>query len=122
MAKKILVADDEPDVVRMLAMRLRANGYEVVGALDGMQAMAVARREQPDLIILDIKMPGRDGYSVLESLRMSAKTALIPIIFLSALPLAEVQAKTVELGADGFFTKPYDSAEILATIRKMIES
>ena len=120
MAKKILVADDEPDVVRMLAMRLRANGYEVVGALDGMQAMAVARREQPDLIILDIKMPGRDGYSVLESLRMSAKTALIPIIFLSALPLAEVEKKSVELGAEGYFAKPFDSEKIVATIREMI--
>ncbi|MCG2767953.1 MAG: response regulator [Anaerolineae bacterium] len=118
--KKILIADDEPDVVGMLTMRLRAHGYEVVTACDGIQAIVYAKREMPDLILLDIKMPGRDGYFVLESLRMSAKTALIPIIFLSALPPGDVEKKATELGAEGYFTKPYESEEIITAIREMI--
>jgi DNA-binding response OmpR family regulator len=113
MTKKILIADDEPDMVRMLANRLKANNYEVVAALDGMQALSAARREQPDLIILDVRMPARDGYSVLE-------TTLIPIVFLSALPASQVQERATELGAEGHFSKPFDSDEIVAKIREII--
>ena len=120
MTKKILIADDEPDMVRMLANRLKANNYEVIAALDGMQALSAARREQPDLIILDIRMPARDGYSVLEALRLSAQTTLIPIIFLSALPASQVKEKAIELGAEGHFSKPFDSDEIVAKIREII--
>ena len=120
MTKKILIADDEPDMVRMLANRLRANNYQVIAALDGMQALAAARRERPDLIILDVRMPAKDGYSVLQGLRASAQTTLIPIIFLSALPASQVREKANELGAEGHFTKPFDSEEIVARIRDMI--
>jgi DNA-binding response OmpR family regulator len=120
MTKKILIADDEPDMVRMLANRLKANNYEVVAALDGMQALSAARREQPDLIILDVRMPARDGYSVLEALRLSAQTTLIPIVFLSALPASQVQERATELGAEGHFSKPFDSDEIVAKIREII--
>ena len=118
--KKILIADDEPDVVGMLTMRLRAHGYEIVTACDGIQAIVYAKREKPDLILMDIKMPGRDGYFVLKSLRMSMGTDTIPILFLSALPPAEVRAKTVELGADGFISKPYDPEKLLAKIKEVI--
>jgi len=120
MTKKILIADDEPDMVRMLANRLRANNYQVIAALDGMQTLSAARREQPDLIVLDIRMPAKDGCSVLEMLRMSAQTTLIPIIFLSALPASQVQEKVRELGAEGWFTKPFDSEAVVTKIREMI--
>ncbi|TET11452.1 response regulator [Candidatus Aerophobetes bacterium] len=62
MAKKILIADDEPDIVKMLSMRLKAHGYEVIAAFDGLQAVREAYKERPDLILLDIKMPVGDGY------------------------------------------------------------
>ena len=84
--KKILIADDEPEVVMILGMRLRANCFQVIAAHDGAQTIELVHQEKPDLIILDIKMPGRDGYAVFEELKASANTMSIPVIFFSALP------------------------------------
>ena len=120
MAKKILIADDEPGVVKILAMRLRANGYQVIAAYDGAETAELAHREKPDLIILDIKMPGIDGYTVFEDLKASANTMSIPIIFFSALPPEQVQEKVAQLGADGFVSKSADPDEILAKIREIL--
>ena len=114
--KKILIADDEPNTVWMLAMRLKAQGYQVISAFDGIQAVSFAHRQAPDLIILDIKMPAKDGYSVVETLKISRHTDSIPILFLSALPPAEVQEKAIELGVEGFIPKPFDPDEVLAEI------
>ncbi len=120
MARKILIADDEPGVVQILGMRLRANGYQVIAAHDGTQTIELAYQEKPDLIILDIKMPGRDGYAIFEDLRTSADTMSIPIILFSALPPAQVQEKTTQLSADGFVSKSADPDEILAKIKQIL--
>jgi len=120
MAKKILVADDEPDLVKMLSMRLRAHGYEVIAAFDGLQAVKEAYKEKPDLILLDIKMPAGDGYTVLENLKRSVQIRSIPIIFVSALPPSEVEEKVVQLGAQGFISKPFDSKELIARVKKVL--
>jgi len=120
MAKKILIADDEPGVVKILAMRLRANGYQVIAAYDGAETAELAHREKPDLIILDIKMPGIDGYTVFEDLKASANTRSIPVILFSALPPAQVQEKATQLGVDGFISKSANPDEILVMIKQIL--
>ena len=120
MAKKILVADDEPDIVKMLSMRLKAQGYEVIAAFDGLQAVREAYKQRPDLILLDIKMPIGDGYTVFENLKRSVQIRLIPIIFISALPPREVEEKTAQLGVEGFVPKPFDSKELIAKVKKIL--
>jgi len=120
MAKKILVADDEPDVVKVLSMRLKAHNYEVIAAFDGLQAVREAYKERPDLILLDIMMPLGDGYTVFENLKRSAQIRLIPVIFISALPPRQVQQKVEELGAQGFITKPFDSKALVAEVKKIL--
>ena len=117
-AKKILIADDELGVVTILGMRLRANGYQVIAAHDGAQTIELAHQEKPDLIILDIKMPGRNGYAVFEELKASANTMSIPVKYFSALPPKQAQEKAIQLGADGFVSKSAYPNEILVKIRK----
>ena len=119
-AKKILIADDEPGVVMILGMRLKANGYQVIAAHDGAHTIALAHQEKPDLIILDVKMPGGNGYTVFEDLKASAGTMSIPIVFFSALPPEQAQQKATQLGADGFISKSADPDDILATITKIL--
>lgn len=120
MAKKILIADDEPDVVKILGMRLRANGYQVIAAHDGAATIELAHQEKPDLIVLDIKMPNKDGFTVFEDLKTSAETMSIPIVFFSALPPAQVREKATQLGANGFISKSADPDEILAKVEEIL--
>jgi len=119
-AKRILIADDEPGVIMILAMRLRANGYDVIAAHNGMQAIELANREKPDLIVLDIRMPDKDGYAVFEELRASANTRSTPVVFFSALPPEQAEEKAAQLGADGFVSKSADPEEVVATIRGIL--
>jgi DNA-binding response OmpR family regulator len=119
-AKRILIADDEPGVIMILGMRLRANGYQVIAAHNGMQTIELARREKPDLIVLDIRMPDKDGYAVFEELRASANTRSTPVIFFSALPPEQAEEKAAQLGADGFVSKSADPEEIVARIRGIL--
>jgi len=120
MVKKILIADDEPDLVRMLAMRLKAHGYEVIAAFEGIQAIKQAHQAKPDLIILDVKMPGLDGYTVFENLKKSVHAAFTPVIFVSALPPSQVKEKADQLGADGFIAKPFESEEVVAKVKEIL--
>ena len=121
MAKTILIADDEPGVVKILGMRLKANGYNVIVAYDGASTIELARKAELDLIILDIKMPCRDGYSVFEDLKASADTMSIPIVFFSALPPEQAREKATQLGADGFISKSADPDEILVKITEILD-
>ncbi len=120
MAEKILIVDDEPDVVKILGMRLKANGYQIIAAHDGAAAIELTHYEKPDLIILDIKMPGTNGYSVFEDHKTSASTMSIPIVFFSALPPEQVQEKATQLGAKGFVSKSADPDEILTKITEIL--
>lgn len=119
--KRILIVDDEKDFVKMLQIRLEANGYEVIAAFDGIQGVMVAKREKPDLIILDVMMPAGDGYLVCERLKMSSFTWTIPVIFLSAKSRPEDEAKAYEVGAKYYLTKPYESEVLLDTIKRALE-
>ena len=120
MAKKILIVDDDKQIVLLLASRLKANKYEVTVAYDALQAVAKAFNEKPDLILLDIKMPAGSGISVMDDLRNSADTALIPVIVITAFPSLEVQQQVKEMGAVGFISKPFRAEDLLPRIRKVL--
>jgi len=121
MAKwKILVVDDEQDVVKALKVRLKANGYNVVLAYDSVQAFTVANQEKPDLIILDIMIPGGGGFVVAERLKQSTATHHIPIIFLTGISGGEERA--YRIGASGYLMKPYHPDELLETIHRALET
>ncbi len=120
MAKKILIADDEPHVIKLIASRLIANKYDVVMASDGLYAVKKAHEEKPDLIILDMRMPAGGGMSVFENLRMAGDTMLIPVIFITAYPSDEVRQKVMDMGAADFIAKPFDADDLLAKVKKAL--
>jgi DNA-binding response OmpR family regulator len=117
---KLLVVDDDRDLLQGLGIRLKASGYEVVFAADGVQAIAAARKEKPDLILLDIGLPGGDGYVVMERLRMMSSSGPIPVIVLSAKDPQVHRERSLKAGASHFFQKPLDNAALLAAIRSIL--
>lgn len=122
MSSKILVVDDETDIVRAVAMRLRASGYDVLTASDGIRATQLAVSESPDLVILDIGMPCGDGYMVAEFLSKNSKTMGPPIIFLTARTSIAEQDDAKEAGAFAYLTKPFKSGELLDTVTRALAS
>lgn len=116
-AKRILVVEDDPDQRLAINVRLRAEKYDVVFAGDGASAVGAAQRDRPDLIVLDLGLPGGDGFTVLERLRAIPRLAGIRVIVLTAQDPAATRDRTLALGAESFFQKPVDSAEFLAAIR-----
>lgn len=116
-ARKILIVDDDRDIRMGLGARLRANDFVTVFAEDGMGAMAAALREKPDLVLLDIGLPGGDGYVVLERLRKNTALSMIPVIVLSARDANENEKRVLEAGAVAFFQKPADNESLLDAIR-----
>jgi DNA-binding response OmpR family regulator len=119
--KKILIVDDERDIVKALKIRLQHNAYDVVVAFDGAQGIFMAHKEKPSLIILDIRMPAGDGFSVAEKLRQSNQTERIPIIFLTGSPERNAEERAMELGARFYIKKPYDPEELLDAVRRAME-
>jgi len=117
--RKVLVVDDEEDFAKALRIRLKANGYDVVLAHDSIQAIMMANQEKPDLILLDIMIPGGDGFSVTERLKQAEATRPIPIIFLTGVPGGEGRA--YKSGVSGYIMKPYNPEELLETIHKALE-
>lgn len=117
MPKKILVIDDEPKIVEICQDYLKASGFEVVSASDGLQGLAIARREKPDLIVLDLMMPGMDGLDVCRNLRRDGNT---PIIMLTARVEESDKLVGLELGADDYITKPFSPRELVARVRVVL--
>ena len=120
MKKKILVVDDEAQIVRLLSLRLQANNYDVVVAYDGYQCVQMTQEENPDLILLDIKMPLGGGIKAFETLRKNTNTENIPVIFITAFPSVEIKKQVIDMGAEGFIAKPFSSEELLEKIRSII--
>lgn len=114
---KILVVDDDPDLVRAMRLRLRANNYEVSTATDGYSAIASAQKERPSLIILDLGLPVGDGFAVLDRLQNSDALSGIPVIVLSARDPQTNEERALKAGAAAFFQKPADNDELLNVIR-----
>lgn len=119
--KKILAVDDEPEVLALLEKRLVASGYDVLTAANGQDAFDIARRELPQLIILDILMPGIDGSETAAKLHEDPKTKDIPILFLTCLfTKREERFEGHEVGHNFFVAKPYDPVELLGEISRII--
>jgi CheY-like chemotaxis protein len=119
--KKILVADDDRVTLDTLGAQLRGVGYQVVTAMDAMQAFMVAQRNAPDAVLLDIQMPGGTGFDTLKRLRTSTKTQNLPVIAMSALPGAEPKTRALALGAVEFFAKPVDFARLRELLARLLE-
>jgi len=119
--KKILVVDDERDVVKAVTIRLQTAGYEVVSAYDGAQGVFAVHKEMPDLIILDIRMPAGDGFSIAQKLKESAQTSHIPILFLTGSPERSAEQKAEKVGGRFYIKKPYDPEELLDAVRRALE-
>jgi DNA-binding response OmpR family regulator len=119
---KILIVDDDPDLLRGLNLRLRANHFDTAYATDGFSAISMAQKERPDLIILDIGLPAGDGFVVLDRLQQSAQLATIPVIVLTARDPQFNKERTLRLGATAFLQKPADNDELLNVIRATLTS
>jgi len=119
--KKILIVDDERDILKALMIRLQGAGYEVVTAFDGAQGVFMAHKEKPDLILLDIRMPAGNGFSVAQRLKRSIHTFTIPVIFLTGSPEKNAEEKAMALGARFYIKKPYDPEELLDAIKRALE-
>ncbi|MDP3921644.1 MAG: response regulator [Candidatus Omnitrophota bacterium] len=120
MPKKILVVDDETNIVLVISSRLKANGFQVVTAECGRDALEKADSEKPDLIVLDVMMPSPDGYEVCRMLKGDPKHKNVPVIILTAKVSEQDRSKSAECGADAFVTKPYSPSELLGKIKDLI--
>ncbi len=121
MTKKILVVDDEQDIRKVLAMRLKINGFTVIMAGDGQEGLEKARSENPDLVLLDLMLPKINGYEVCRLLKFDDKYKHIPVIILSALHEQLDRQKAVEYGADSFFVKPFDFDLLLFKMKSLLD-
>ena len=120
MGKKILIVDDEAQLVEMMKMRLEAAGYSVIAAYDGQEGLNKARKEKPDLIILDLMLPKMDGYKVCGLLKNDARYSKIPIIMFTARAQDEDVRLGKDLGAEDYVIKPFEPKLLLDKIRKLI--
>ena len=119
---KVLIVDDEPDIRRIATLSLaRLGGMDVIEAANGEEALGQARDLKPDVILLDVMMPGRDGPSTLAALRADARTAAIPVVFLTAKAMAAEVARLRSLGAVGVLTKPFDPMTLAADLRAALQ-
>lgn len=109
---QILVVDDEPDILSVLVYHLSREGYQVKTAVNGQGALKAAEADRPDLIILDLMLPGMDGYEVLSRLRSDERLGSIPVILLTALVEEEERVKGFEVGADDYIAKPFSAREL----------
>jgi DNA-binding NarL/FixJ family response regulator len=121
MAKQLLVVDDDPSLLLAVSETLRAEGYEVVTARRGAEAMVRVAEAMPDLIISDIRMPGMDGYALVRNLRSSPRTRLIPIIFLTAKDETADRIEGFRTGVDAYLTKPFESEELIAIVSSILD-
>ncbi len=117
---KILVVDDTPKNVKLLADLLAVKGYSVATASSGREALARMQTDQPDLVLLDVVMPEMSGYEVCSALRAKPATAMLPVIMVTALDPAEERIKGIEAGADDFLTKPINQAELFARVCSLL--
>ena len=118
---RVLVVDDEPDLIRVLQFGLQAAGYVVECASDGQEGLKKARESRPDIILLHLMLPKLDGYKICRLLKFDDRFKHIPIVILSARTQEGDQALALEMGANHFISKPYDFTEILGIIETLLK-
>jgi DNA-binding response OmpR family regulator len=119
---KIMIVDDDPDLRQALSLRLRANHYDTVNVCDGYSALAMAQKEKPHLIILDLGLPAGDGFAVLKNLQDYPTLSMIPVIVLTARDPEGNERRALTSGAVAFFQKPADNEELLGVIRSSLQA
>ena len=118
---KILLVDDDQDILESVRLRLRANGYEVLTASDGVEATRLAKNEQPDLVLLDINMPGGNGHVVADRIRSNPGTISTPIIFLTASTSHTDHQAALSAGVEKYIIKPFAAEELLLAMEELLE-
>lgn len=118
---RILIIEDEQDIADLIGFNLQRAGFEVLKAHDGIAGTETALRERPDLIVLDLMLPGRDGYAVFRELRRDARTTAIPVIMLTARAQTEDRIQGLEAGADDYLTKPFSPKELLLRVQAILK-
>ena len=118
--EKVLIIEDEKDIVKMLDYNLRKEGFRIFSANNGEDGLDMARRENPDLILLDLMLPEMDGLDVCKAVKNDAKTTHIPIIILTAKAQESDKVVGLELGADDYVTKPFSPRELIARIKAVL--
>jgi len=119
---RVLVIDDEPPIRLLCRVNLEAEGMEVLEASDGPTGLEKARNDEPDVILLDVMMPGLDGWQVAEELIEGERTGAIPIIFLTARAEARDRARGLDLGGIDYVTKPFNPVELASTVRGVVDA
>jgi DNA-binding response OmpR family regulator len=120
MAKTVLVIDDEPELVKLLDYNLTKSGYLVLSASNGEDGLALARKHSPDMVILDVMMPGADGWETCKRLRQEPGTASVPLLMLTAKGEEGDRVLGLELGADDYMPKPFGVRELVARVRALL--
>jgi len=120
--QKILIVEDDADTRRALSIRIESAGFEVVAAADSLQAMALAQRERPALILLDLGLPGGNGFTVLQRLGQRAALESVPVIVLSGRDADATRERALKAGAAAFLSKPVEAADLLACIREHLSA
>lgn len=119
--QRVLIVEDEVDIADLIMFNLQRAGYEVLKAHDGIAGTEIAIRERPDLIVLDLMLPGRDGYSVFREIRRDARTSRIPVIMLTARAQTEDRIQGLEAGADDYLTKPFSPKELVLRVNAILK-
>lgn len=119
--KRLLVVDDEANLLRAVAAVLRSEGFEVITARNGKEALIFVAQNLPDLIISDVRMPAMDGFTLARRLRTASRTALIPIIFLTAKDEIDDRVEGFRSGVDVYLTKPFEPDELIAVINNILQ-
>ena len=122
MGRRVLVIEDEPNIVAAISFILARDGWEVESHDHGADALAVIRATAPDLVILDMLLPGRSGLEILQALRAEPDTAGLPVLMLSARGQSRDRELAERSGADRFMAKPFSNTEVLASVREMVAS
>jgi two-component system, cell cycle response regulator DivK len=120
MSKRILVIEDTEDNRQIIRDLMTSAGYELIEAVDGPEGVAAAEREKPDLILMDIQLPGIDGYEATRRIRAIPDMAKVPIIAVTSYALSGDEAKTREAGCDGYVAKPFSPRQLLAKVREFL--
>jgi len=122
MSKRILIIEDDPAVLRALSYMLEKEGYEVLTAMNGLEGLTRAKGENPDLLILDVMLPGIDGFEVCHRLRAEPQTARLPILMLSAKGQAADKSTGLQVGANEYLTKPVERLVLLSRVEALLEA